>query len=387
MTPATLPIQRPAQARLLVLDAEGAIRHSERSRLVDVLRPGDLVVANDAATLPGSLFGHRERSGQERSGQERSGQDLEIRLAGRRSLDFDDTRAFTALALGAGDHRTPTEHRPEPPELSPGDRLILGPLRATVEQLLGHPRWLTLAFEGDQDEVWAGIASHGRPIQYAHVPERLALWDVWTRVAAMPVAFEPPSAGFVLDWQLLASLQKHRIDFATLTHAAGISSTGDPELDRRLPIDEPYRIPQATVDAIARARAGGGRVVALGTTVARALEHAATLGELRAGNGVATQRIGADSELRLVDVLLSGVHEPGESHYELLRAFAARATLERMSAELEANDYRNHEFGDSVLIERQPKQLAADSTAASPRALGWGSKLLQLLAKGQVARL
>ncbi len=343
MIAATSPVHRPPHAQLLVVDSMGGLQHAARTELVRFLRPGDLVVANDAATIPGSLHGRHEASGAE----------IEIRLAGRRSLAFDDVGEFTAVAFGAGDHRTPTENRPSPPLLQRGDRLILGPLCATVLQTLGHPRWLTVAFEGDPADVWAGIANHGRPIQYAHVEQRLALWDVWTRVAAMPVAFEPPSAGFVLDWQLLASLQKRRIGFATVTHAAGISSTGDSDLDRRLPLDEAYRIPRATVQAITQAVDRGGRVVALGTTVTRALEHAASTGELRAGDGVATQRIGPTTELRVIDMILSGVHESGESHYELLRAFADDSVLRRSSAALEKHEYRNHEFGDSVLIERQ----------------------------------
>jgi S-adenosylmethionine:tRNA ribosyltransferase-isomerase len=176
---------------------------------------------------------------------------------------------------------------------------------------------------------------------------------VWTSIAGPPVAFEPPSAGFALDWQALAAMRARGVVFATLTHAAGISSTGDEELDRRLPFDEPYRIPPATAAAIRRVRAQGGRVVAVGTTVVRALEHAATRdGRVRAGEGLATQRIGAATRLRVADALLTGTHEPGTSHYELLRAFADDATLGRANDELGARAYRTHEFGDSLLIER-----------------------------------
>jgi S-adenosylmethionine:tRNA ribosyltransferase-isomerase len=143
------------------------------------------------------------------------------------------------------------------------------------------------------------------------------------------------------------------VAFATITHAAGISSTGDDELDRRLPFDESYRIPPATAVAIRRLRARGGRIVAIGTTVVRALEHAATGdGHVLAGEGLATQRIGPATELHVVDAILSGAHEPGTSHYELLRAFTDDATLVRASDEMAARDYRTHEFGDSVLLER-----------------------------------
>ncbi|HYY99207.1 MAG TPA: S-adenosylmethionine:tRNA ribosyltransferase-isomerase, partial [Pyrinomonadaceae bacterium] len=171
--------------------------------------------------------------------------------------------------------------------------------------------------------------------------------------AGPPVAFEPPSAGFALDWRALSSMRERGIEFETITHAAGISSTGDEELDRLLPFDEPYRIPEATAEAIRRAKARGGRVVAVGTTVVRALEHAASEdGAVHAGEGVATQRIGPASCLRVVDAILSGTHEAGTSHYELLRAFIDEETLRLATKELDARGYLTHEFGDSVLIER-----------------------------------
>ncbi len=87
----------------------------------------------------------------------------------------------------------------------------------------------------------------------------------------------------------------------------------------------------------------------------RALEHAGRYGQVHAGDGLATQRIGAASRLRVVDAILSGTHEPGTSHYELLRAFTDDPTLQRVTAELEACRYRTHEFGDSVLIERMTR--------------------------------
>ena len=339
MRAAERPVQRHPDARLLVVGPGGSLHHTPRARLVDQLAPGDLLVVNDAATIPASLRGTHSRSGQ----------DVEVRLAARKSLAPDDVRRWTAVVFGGGDHRTRTEDRPPPPELRQGDSLRLGPLTATVVGTLGHPRLVELRFDGSARKVWAGLARHGRPIQYAHVQEPLALWDVWTPFAGPPAAFESPSAGFALDWAMRDELAARGIGIATLTHSAGISSTGDPELDARLPLDEPYDLPPATALAIARTRARGGRVVALGTTVTRALEHAA-VGGLRPGPGVADQRIGPATRLRVVDAIVSGVHEPGESHYELLRAFAPAPLLRRMVGELEDGGYRNHEFGDSVLV-------------------------------------
>ncbi len=351
MIAASLPVQRPADAKLLVAGARGELRHLPRRAFVELLRRGDLVVANDAATLPASLTGRHLASGAS----------IEVRLAGARSLRVEEDPRFVAIVFGAGDFHTRTEDRARPPPLASGDRLELGQATATVEKLLDHPRLVELRFEGSSETVWAAIAHHGRPIQYAHVPASLALWDVWTPIAAAPVAFEPPSAGFTLDWGSLAAMRERGAGFATLTLAAGISSTGDAALDTRLPFDEPYRIHEATVRAIQRTKSRGGRVIAIGTTVVRALESAVASGRrLRAGDGLATLRLGAGTRLHIVDAILSGTHAPRTSHYEMLRAFADDARLQGMSAELERCGYRTHEFGDSVLLE-----------AASPEAPQW----------------
>jgi S-adenosylmethionine:tRNA ribosyltransferase-isomerase len=329
--------------KLLVMDQDGVIRHLPRSALASLFCPGDLVIANDAATLPASLKGTHYPSGRP----------IEIRLAAW--ISAGDPTQFVAIAFGEGDYRTRTEDRASPPLLSPGDRLALGPLTATIRGLLEHSRLFRLNFLGDHPSIFAGLARHGQPIQYAHVQEPHALNDVWTKIAADPMAFEPPSAGFALDWHTLARWRERGIGFATVTHAAGISSTGDSTLDLRLPFDEPYRIPKQTAVAIAKAKLKGRRVAAIGTTVARALESAAsTDGSVRAGNGVATGRLTRGTPIRVVDAILSGVHQPGESHFELFRAFAHDATLNQIFAEVEAHSYRNHEFGDSILVECRP---------------------------------
>ena len=343
MIAASLPVQRSRDAKLLMIRSDGDIEHWPRSALLGLLQPGDLLVANDAATIPASLAGVHVGSGRS----------VEVRLAGRSSLDPDEVTRFLAVIFGAGDFRTRTEDRPPPPEVTPGDRIQLGPLEATVEELENHPRLAWIRFAGPAQEIWSGLARHGKPIQYAHVHQPLALWDVWTPIAGPAVAFEPPSAGFTLSWQLLGALAAKDVGFVTLTHAAGISSTGDPHLDARLPFEEPYRIPVYTADAIARAKQRDGRVIAVGTTVVRALEHAArTDGIVKSGTGVATQKIGPATRLRIIDALVSGTHERGTSHYELLHAFGPVNTLEKMEEQLDSHDYRTHEFGDSILIER-----------------------------------
>jgi S-adenosylmethionine:tRNA ribosyltransferase-isomerase len=361
MIAASHPLQRPPGAKLLVVTSEGAMHHAPRAAFVEFLRPDDLLVANDAATLPASLTGIHVPSRNP----------VEIRLAGRCSLAAEAVTHFSAIAFGTGDFHVRTEDRPPPPRLTAGDRLVLGPLTATVEGLLGHPRLVSLRFEGSPDTIWAGLARHGRPIQYSHVPTPLTMWDVWTPIAGPPVAFEPPSAGFALDWRMLAKLHARGVGVATITHAAGISSTGDEDLDRRLPFDEPYRIPAATACAIRRTQAFRGRIIAVGTTVVRALEHsAASDGHVHSGEGLATERIGLATRLSVVDAILTGTHEPGTSHYELLRAFTDDSTLISASQELEAHHYRTHEFGDSMLIVCSPhaprEEIVRQSAATTP---------------------
>ena len=200
MTSADRPIQRPPAAKLLVIDDEGRLTHARRASFVEHFLPGDLVVANDAATLPASLHGTHDPTGRP----------IEVRLAGRRSLAADDVHVFAAVVFGAGDYHIRTEDRPPPPPLSRGDGLTLGALTATILSVGRHPRLVTIGFRGSVDAVWAGLAHHGRPIQYAHIDTPLALWDVWTPVAGTPAAFEPPSAGFALDWRSVGGAARPR---------------------------------------------------------------------------------------------------------------------------------------------------------------------------------
>ena len=145
------PVQRPLDAKLLVVGAGGDIAQRPRSEFAEVLDRGDVAIANDAATLPASLFGRHVRSGAA----------IEVRLAGRRSLR--DVKHFSAVVFGAGDFHTRTEDRPRPPRLKPGDLLELGPLAATVTHVLDHPRHIALHIEGSPRQIWEGLARHGRP--------------------------------------------------------------------------------------------------------------------------------------------------------------------------------------------------------------------------------
>lgn len=301
------------------------------------LRAGDLLVVNDAATLPAQLPWTD------------GGARREVRLLGAV-----EDGSWWAVLFGEGDWRTLTEDRPPPPAVDVGATLTLGDeLRASVvERSPVSERLVRLRFSAEGEALWQAIYRIGRPIQYAHVAGPLALWHVQTCYAGRPWAVELPSAGRPLTWSLLSELRRRGVVLTALTHAAGLSAAGDPALDRALPLPERYEIPNSTAEAIAAAKARGGRVVAVGTSVVRALEGRADAhgGALIPGSGWTDLRIGPATRLRVVDGLLTGMHEPDTSHFELLRAFAPSSLLERAHAHATASGYLGHEFGDSCLI-------------------------------------
>ncbi len=342
LAPARNAARRP-DARLLHLDARAGVTHWTRRDLPALLCRGDLLVVNDAATLPASLHGTHDASGAP----------IEVRLAARGSLDAREPRVYRAVLFGRGDWRTTTEAREPAPRVAAGDMLSLGLLRAEVLAIDEHPRLVWLRFEGSAAEVWSALVRSGRPIQYSHHEAALDLWDVQTVLAGPPVSVEPASAGLMLDDALLRSLIARGVRVARLTHAAGLSSTGDRDLDARLPLPEPYFVPEATRRAVAETRAQGARVIALGTTVVRALESASEGATLpSAGPGMATLRIGPGRPPRAVDAVITGMHEPESSHHALLEGFAPRAALLHAAREAEARGYLAHEFGDACLVER-----------------------------------
>jgi S-adenosylmethionine:tRNA ribosyltransferase-isomerase len=175
---------------------------------------------------------------------------------------------------------------------------------------------------------------------------------VQSQFSARPWSVELASAGRPLTSSLLAELERNGIRVAFLTHAAGLSSTGSVALDVRLPFPERYAIPERTASTIREARAGGKRVVAVGTTVVRALEASAAEhgGAIEPGEGLATLRIGPGFRPRVADGVLTGMHERGTSHFALMEAFAPSALLERALEHAASRGYLQHEFGDSCLV-------------------------------------
>ena len=181
------------------------------------------------------------------------------------------------------------------------------------------------------------------------------LWDVWTKIAADPIAFESPSAGFALDWRALKGVARAGRCFR------------DPLARGRFVVDRRRRprpaAPLRTNSIAFRRRARRrsrprSRGQAASSRLGRASSGRSSLPPTPTGLCVRERAGQADvslvgSLLHVVDAILTGVHQPGESHYELLRAFADDKVLERVRAAVEERDYRAHEFGDSLLIERQ----------------------------------
>jgi S-adenosylmethionine:tRNA ribosyltransferase-isomerase len=343
------------ETRLLVIRVgSGEVREAALTELPALLEPGDVMVVNDAATLPASIFGVTKK-------------DVAIEL---RLLALPDpARTCDAVVFGAGDWHTPTEHRARPPVLSPGDGILVGGLDARVLSCNG--RVVRLRFERDRDELIAALYRAGRPVQYAHMEGALPLWDVQNVYASEPWAAEMPSAGRPLDFAALDALRKRGVAVARLTHGAGLSSIGTAEEDASLPWTERYRIPEETAALVNRAP----RVIAVGTSVVRALESAATEQGVRAGEGTTSLRIDGSwsrrpafggsvgswsrrpafggsvgHRLQVTGGLLTGMHDATTSHADLLQAFISPTLLADATRFALARGFLGHELGDSCLI-------------------------------------
>ena len=261
----------------------------------------------------------------------------EIRLLRR-----EGPAVWVALRLGRGSFRERTEDRARPAALA--DVLVVAGLRARTEALLGE-RMVRLHFLASDEAVWRAIYAHGRPVQYAHVPRALDLWSVQTAYAGEPWAAEMPSAGRGLRARDIIALRARGLEVAALTHAAGLSASGDAAVDAALPWRERYRISPALAASMRLAMRDERPVIAIGTSVVRALESFA-----RGVTGDTALRLGPREPLGVVRGLLTGWHELGSSHFSLLEAFRTQSELERVYAVATAAGMRSHEFGDLCLL-------------------------------------
>jgi S-adenosylmethionine:tRNA ribosyltransferase-isomerase len=299
--------------------------------LPDLLQPADVLIVNDSATLPASLFAKSP-----------SDAPLEIRLL--QHLGGSDWKAVLLDRVTGGHPPNCAMRRKD----LPGSVLRIAkisPQRSSASERSG--RW---SHSASPDMEW----TCGRnlclwpsdPVCLSEIRPGAVVGSNRIRFPAMGSgdAFSRTS----ITWRILLELKRRGIGLAWLTHAAGVSATGDESLDARLPFTERFEIPQSAIDAIQKARLTGGRVIAVGTTVVRALEgcSAQNGGHLIAGAGETNLIIGPRFRRSVVDGILTGLHDPEQSHFQLLRAFVDEGILRRSWQYATENNYVCHEFGD-----------------------------------------
>src|SRR4051812_117362 len=309
---------------LVASRAEGTLVHDSFERLHEHLVEGDLLVVNNSATLPAALPARLD------------GEHLELRV----STPVEEGGWLVEL-------RTPDlRPHPAPP---PGTRVelpahaaatVLGPYRESAR--LAHARLDLPAPLPDY------LARHGRPVRYPHDGDAgRPIADYQTAFAVHPGSAEMPSAAQPFTPKLVAALVARGVLIAPITLHTGVSSLEAGEA----PYPERYRVPWTTARLVNAVHEWRGRVIAVGTTVVRALETVAgPSGVVRPGAGFTDLVVTPERGLRAIDGLLTGWHEPESSHLKLLEAAAGPGLLARSYAAAKAHGYRWHEFGDSHLI-------------------------------------
>jgi len=307
------------QVRLLVTACDGIqITEARFDDLPNFLEPGDLLVANDSTTLPAAI---RARRG--------NGAEIDFHLSTR----LDEGRWVV---------------EPRRSEVATGERLDL-PAGGTA--LLQRPYIDSKRlWEADLDlpePVFDYLHRWGRPIKYDYVRGEWPLEAYQTVYAREPGSAEMPSAGRAFSNSVLERLDKAGIAFATLTLHAGVASLEGNEL----PYPERFEIPVDTAGAVRATKAAGGRVIAVGTTVVRALESAVDDdGDVKAQSSWTDLVITPERGVRVVDGLLTGFHEPEATHLAMLTAIAGHAHIERAYRAAIEGRFMWHEFGDLHLI-------------------------------------
>jgi S-adenosylmethionine:tRNA ribosyltransferase-isomerase len=315
--------------RLLVSDRTG-LQHALFREVNRFLRPGDVVVVNTSATIPAAVQGCRrgEPIGVHFSSPHPIGGWVVEMRAPDNSGPLRDGRAGDIVALPGDAGLRIVDSYPEGGRI--GGRLWRAELVAP-------------------DPVLDYLAEHGRPITYGYVRRTWPLSTYQTVFAREPGSAEMPSAGRPFSHRLVTRLIAEGVAFAPVILHAAVSSLESGEL----PIPERFEVPEATARLIHHTRSTGGRVIAVGTTVTRALESVARPdGTVVAGKGWTDVVLGPGRPVRAIDGLVTGWHPPKASHLALLEAVAGWESLQRAyDAALEAG-YLWHEFGDSCLLWR-----------------------------------
>lgn len=334
--------ERPAprgESRLLVLDSEEPDRHARVRDLPRLLRPGDLVVVNDTRVIPARLFARRADSPEARLG-------IELLLV-------EKTGPRTWEVLAKPGRRT-----------RPGAVLDLGEgLSAEVVALREDGR-REVRFSEEVEPFLDRLGHVPLPPYIKRADDEADRERYQTVFASNPGAIAAPTAGLHLSEEMLAELKAGGLGIASVTLHVGIGTfkpvTADLVHEHRME-RERWEIPEETAAAIGRTRAAGGRIVAIGTTVVRALESAAAeaelagqAGEIRAGSGVTRLFITPGYSFRAVDVLMTNFHLPCSTLLMLVSAFAGRERILAAYEEAIAAGYRFYSYGDAMLVERIP---------------------------------
>jgi S-adenosylmethionine:tRNA ribosyltransferase-isomerase len=310
--------------RLLVARSGAELEHAHFTQLPELLEAGDLLVINTSATLPAAVAVRGVEG------------DLTLNLSSP-ARDGEPNRWLAELRQGGERHRGGRA----------GEVLLLadGATAVLLEQDAHKRLWLvSLSVPGTVPDY---LARHGRPIRYGHVERAWPLERYRTVYATEPGSAEMPSAGRAFTAELVTRLIAGGVDLAPLVLHTGVSSLEIGEAPR----PERFRIPRATAARVNLTRELGGRVIAVGTTVVRALESSvAADGRVRAQEGWADLVIAPDTPIHALDGLLSGFHDRDSSHLAMLEAIVGRDLLERSYDEAHAAGYLRHEFGDLHLL-------------------------------------
>jgi S-adenosylmethionine:tRNA ribosyltransferase-isomerase len=318
------------QVRLLVVDRESyAIDHARFDQIGNWLLPGDLLVFNSSRTIPAGLNGFNS-----------SGSIcFDVRIAEHLSDD-----SWLALILCKNVECN----------LHEGMQIYFGlGLSAIIaEQHHDIPRLWRIRFSHKGNELFDLLYRIGHPIRYEYVSNPWSLDDYQTIYATEPGSAEMPSAGRAFTWKILLDLKRRGIQTAFITLHTGLSSLMDDNLDlKHLFAEEEYQIGNHAAEQIKTALNNGNRIIAVGTTVVKTLESAADqFGYVNTGHGYTGLHISADTKLRTVDGLLTGLHEPHASHLDLLSAFLPAPVIQRAYHQAIHHKYLWHEFGDLNLI-------------------------------------
>jgi S-adenosylmethionine:tRNA ribosyltransferase-isomerase len=321
-------VARDAVKLLVARGGEGSISHASFHDLPSLLRPGDLLVVNVSATLPAAVPARRA-----------DGTRVRVHVA-TRVPGLDDR--YRVIEVRSADGSRPARSRS-------GERIRLAGGDAELELVAPYVSGLRLMiarFAGSAP-VEAYLERYGEPIRYGYVTRAWPLQDYQNVYATTPGSAEMPSAGRPFTSELITALVAHGVLVAPITLHAGVSS---PERHEP-PFPESYEVPEVTARVLSATRESGGRVIAVGTTVVRALETVSHAdGTIAAGAGWTSLVIDPERELRAVDGLITGWHEPEASHLHMLEAVAGPDLLERSYRAALAHGYLWHEFGDSHLI-------------------------------------